>query len=176
MSHPTDPERPPTGAWAPTPPGATPPSPPPGWVPAPGQQGGPGWGPPDPWSGTPAAGYPVPPGPDAAWGPPPGMGPPGSPPPSPAAADQEPRRGPLLVALVIIAVLSGAAMFASGFTLDLQHALAPGTPSNERALFDPFWEAYRKITTEYVGQVESKGLVEGAIKGMFGAVDDPYSS
>lgn len=96
---------------------------------------------------------------------------------SPAAApDQEPRRGPLLVALVIIAVLSGAAMFASGFTLGLQQALAPGTPSDERELFDPFWEAYRKITTEYVGQVEPKELVEGAIKGMFGAVDDPYSS
>jgi carboxyl-terminal processing protease len=107
--------------------------------------------------------------------------PPGAVPPmqpgSPAAApDQEPRRGPLLVALVIIAVLSGAAMFASGFTLGLQQALAPGTPSDERELFDPFWEAYRKITTEYVGQVEPKELVEGAIKGMFGAVDDPYSS
>jgi carboxyl-terminal processing protease len=80
------------------------------------------------------------------------------------------------VALVIIAVLSGAAMFASGFTLGLQQALAPGTPADERELFDPFWEAYRKITTEYVGQVEPKALVEGAIKGMFGAVDDPYSS
>ena len=80
------------------------------------------------------------------------------------------------MALVVIAILSGAAMFASGFTLGLQQALAPGTPSNERELFDPFWEAYRKITTEYVGQVEPKQLVEGAIKGMFGAVDDPYSS
>jgi len=79
------------------------------------------------------------------------------------------------VALVIIAILSGSALFASGFTLGLQQALAPGTPTNERDLFDPFWEAYRKITTEYVGQVAPKELVEGAIGGMFDAVDDPYS-
>jgi carboxyl-terminal processing protease len=75
-----------------------------------------------------------------------------------------------------VAVLSGSALFASGFTLGLQQALAPGTASNERDLFEPFWEAYRKITTEYVGEVEPKTLVEGAIGGMFDAVDDPYSS
>ncbi|MFN8623479.1 MAG: S41 family peptidase [Chloroflexota bacterium] len=101
--------------------------------------------------------------------------PPSQPVPAPAA---EPERGrsPIVLALIVIAVLAGAALFASGFTLGLQQALAPGTPANERDLFDPFWEAYRKITTEYVGKVQPKALVEGAIKGMFGAVDDPYSS
>lgn len=174
MTQPFDPDRPPAGAWGPPPTvGPTPPPPPPGWDPAPQPQGGPGWGPDDPWAGVPAGGGQVPRGPDVAWGPPPGSVPPL---PPAAASDLEPRRGPLLVALVIIAVLSGAAMFASGFTLGLQQALAPGTPADERELFDPFWEAYRKITTEYVGQVEPKALVEGAIKGMFSAVDDPYSS
>jgi carboxyl-terminal processing protease len=77
---------------------------------------------------------------------------------------------------VVVAILSGSALFASGFTLGLQQALAPGTASSERDLFEPFWEAYRKITTEYVGEVQPKDLVEGAIGGMFDAVDDPYSS
>lgn len=121
--------------------------------------------------------------PPGTWAPPPGSG--GEPPswwsqpatpPVPPAAPAPAGRSPILVALVLIAILSGSALFASGFTLGLQQALAPGTPSGERDLFDPFWEAYRKITTEYVGLVEPKDLVEGAIGGMFEAVDDPYSS
>ncbi len=143
-----------------------------------GQEPG-AWGRPDPWAGA----HPGPPSP-GAWQAPPDQwqAPPDQwqGPPRPASDDpagsRPPNRGPVLVALVIIAIVSGAAMFASGFTLGLQQALGPGTPANERELFDPFWEAYRKITTEYVGEVEPKALVEGAIKGMFGAVDDPYSS
>ncbi len=87
-----------------------------------------------------------------------------------------PSRTPLIAALVLVAVLAGSALFASGFTLGLQQSLAPGTSAGEQELFDPFWEAYRKITTEYVGSYDPKQLVEGAIKGMFGALGDPYSS
>ena len=152
MTQPTDPGpgRPPAGPWTPTPPAPQ------------------GWGPADPWSAAPGR----PPGepPHDWWGPPPS----GS--AALAVAPPEPKRSALLVALVIIAIVSGSALFASGFTLGLQQALAPGTPTNERDLFDPFWEAYRKITTEYVGRVVPKELVEGAIGGMFDAVDDPYSS
>ena len=75
-----------------------------------------------------------------------------------------------------MAVLAGSALFASGFTLGLQQSLAPGTSADEQQLFDPFWEAYRKIRAEYVGRYDPKTIVEGAIKGMFGALDDPYSS
>jgi carboxyl-terminal processing protease len=100
----------------------------------------------------------------------------GGPASGPPVQEAERGRAPIVVALVIVAILSGSALFASGFTLGIQQALAPGTPRDERALFDAFWEAYRKITTEYVGEVEPKDLVEGAIGGMFRAVDDPYSS
>ena len=124
----------------------------------------PGWGSTDPTAGRPGPG---PAGPDW-WNPPP--------PTTPNRGPEEPRRGPVMAARVLVAILAGSALFASGFTLGLQQALAPGTPSGERDLFDPFWEAYRKISTEYVGQVEPKDLVEGAIGGMFEAVDDPYSS
>jgi carboxyl-terminal processing protease len=80
------------------------------------------------------------------------------------------------VALFLVAVLAGSALFAAGFTLGLQQSLTPGTGESEQELFAPFWEAYRKVTAEYVGAYEPKDLVEGAIQGMFGALDDPYSS
>jgi carboxyl-terminal processing protease len=76
----------------------------------------------------------------------------------------------------VVAILSGAALFASGFTLGLQQSLSPGTPADEQALFDPFWEAYQAIRAEYVGEYQPEELVQGAISGMFRALDDPYSS
>lgn len=87
-----------------------------------------------------------------------------------------PGRGSLIAALFLVAVLAGSALFAAGFTLGLQQSLAPGSGGDERALFEPFWETYRTISTEYVGQYDPRELVEGAIQGMFGALDDPYSS
>jgi carboxyl-terminal processing protease len=87
-----------------------------------------------------------------------------------------PSRTSIVVALFLVAVLAGSALFAAGFTLGLQQSLTPGTGESEQELFAPFWEAYRKVTTEYVGAFEPKDLVEGAIQGMFGALDDPYSS
>src|SRR5262245_8365643 len=85
-------------------------------------------------------------------------------------------RAPLWTALFIVAVLSGSALFVSGFTLGLQQSLAPGTPASDRELFEPFWEAWHKVNTEYVGNIDPHTLVEGAIGGMFDALDDPYSS
>jgi carboxyl-terminal processing protease len=97
----------------------------------------------------------------------------------PAAVPDAPSGAPrttLIVALFLIAVLAGSALFAAGFTLGLQQSLTPGTGEAEQDLFSPFWEAYRKITTEYVGRYQPKDIVEGAIKGMFGALGDPYST
>jgi carboxyl-terminal processing protease len=96
--------------------------------------------------------------------------------PPPESAGDRHSRTPIWVALFIVAVLSGSALFASGFTLGLQQSLSPGTPTADRELFEPFWEAWHKISTEYVGETEPKTLVEGAISGMFDALDDPYSS
>ncbi|MET0771952.1 MAG: S41 family peptidase [Candidatus Limnocylindrales bacterium] len=85
-------------------------------------------------------------------------------------------RTSIVVALFLVAVLAGSALFAAGFTLGLQQSLTPGTAESEQELFAPFWEAYRKVTAEYVGSFEPRDLVEGAIQGMFGALGDPYSS
>lgn len=101
--------------------------------------------------------------------------------PSPAAVGARPARpersrAPLYVALFVVAVISGGALFVSGFTLGAQQSLTPGTSAQDQGLFEPFWEAWNKVTAEYVGEYESQVLVEGAIQGVFEALGDPYSS
>ncbi len=85
-------------------------------------------------------------------------------------------RAPLYVALFIVAAMSGGALFMSGFTLGAQQSFTPGTSAQDQGLFEPFWEAWNKVTAEYVGEYESQVLVEGAIQGVFQALGDPYSS
>jgi len=88
-----------------------------------------------------------------------------------------PRRGvgPLQLALAVVALLAGAALFLSGFTLGARTATTPGTPAADQALFAPFWDTWDSINRSYVGQVDQKKLVEGAIDGMIKALGDPYS-
>ncbi len=107
---------------------------------------------------------------------------PGGPVAEPALALHQPPTvvrpsGPFLaLAVVVVAILAGAALFLSGFSLGRQLATTPGTPPEEE-LFAPFWEAYRAVTEQYAGgEVDRKKLVEGAIKGLFEALGDPYSS
>ena len=97
--------------------------------------------------------------------------------PAPAAGPAAGRRSSVLVtALAIVAVLGGSALFVSGWTLGRQSALTPGTPSGEAEAFQPFWDTYRAVTERYAGgEVDRKTLIEGAIKGMIGSLDDPYS-
>ena len=95
-----------------------------------------------------------------------------------AAVAPSPRRrsGTLLVAIAMVAVLAGSALFVSGWSLGRQAALTPGTPADAVDAFQPFWDTYRAVTDRYAGgDVDRKALVEGAIKGMIGALDDPYS-
>lgn len=81
------------------------------------------------------------------------------------------------IALAIVAVLAGTALFLSGYSLGRQTATTPGTATTEEQLFQPFWDTYRAITERYAGgEVDRKALVEGAIQGMVEALGDPYSS
>ena len=84
--------------------------------------------------------------------------------------------GPLELAFAVVALLAGAALFLSGFTLGARTATTPGTPAGDQALFGPFWDTWDSINRSYVGQVDQKKLVEGAIDGMIKALGDPYSS
>jgi carboxyl-terminal processing protease len=84
--------------------------------------------------------------------------------------------GVLIGALGIVAVLAGSTLFVAGFSLGRQSALTPGTPSGDAEAFQPFWDTYSAITDRYAGgDVDQRSLVEGAIKGMIGALGDPFS-
>ena len=106
--------------------------------------------------------------------------PPGGPPDSTAPGSPTPRArraiGPLQLAIGTVALLAGAALFLSGFSLGARTATTPGTPAEEAGLFAPFWDVYDSITRSYVGDVDRQKLVQGAIDGMIGALGDPYSS
>ncbi|HYN47463.1 MAG TPA: hypothetical protein VER83_01275, partial [Candidatus Nanopelagicales bacterium] len=73
-----------------------------------------------------------------------------APPPVPVPAR---RRGvaPLQLALATVALLAGAALFLSGFSLGARTATTPGTPAADAELFAPFWDTYESITKSYVG-------------------------
>ena len=89
-------------------------------------------------------------------------------PPAPAREPASPRRGsrgPLYVALFVVAVISAGALFFSGYTLGTQRSLTPGTAADQEQLFAPFWEAYNKIAASYVGPFSPKALVEGFHQG-----------
>lgn len=86
------------------------------------------------------------------------------------------RTGVAIVAGFIVVVLAGSVLFFSGWSLGRQTALTPGTPVDEAGAFQPFWDTYRAVTERYAGgEVDRKALIEGAIKGMIDALDDPYS-
>lgn len=85
-------------------------------------------------------------------------------------------RGAGIAAGAIIAVIAGATLFISGWTLGRQAATQPGTPIGQAEDFQPFWDAYHAVTERYAGgEVDRKTVIEGAIKGMIAALDDPFS-
>ena len=98
---------------------------------------------------------------------------------APVAVPGPPRpRVPVVtIAMALVAVLAGGALFMSGYSLGRQEVLQPGTPAGAEDEFQPFWDAYRTIVERYAGgEVDHKSLIEGAIRGMIQSLDDPYSS
>ena len=88
------------------------------------------------------------------------------------------RRLPVVpIAIALVAVLAGGALFMSGYTLGERRDAQPGTPASDEEAFQPFWDAYRQIVNRYAGgEVDRDALIQGAIQGMFEAIGDPYSS
>jgi carboxyl-terminal processing protease len=93
-------------------------------------------------------------------------------------AGEPPRRGPVVaIAIALVAVLAGGALFMAGFSLGRRDFSQPGTPATDDKAFEPFWNTYHTIVDRYAGgPVDKTALIEGAIKGMIAALDDPYSS
>ena len=90
----------------------------------------------------------------------------------------ERRRGwPLAVAMVLVAVMAGGALFLSGYTVGRDQGRTPGSSVTEQQAWKPFWDIYDAIQKRYpLGPVDRTTLVEGAIRGMVQSVGDPYSS
>ena len=81
------------------------------------------------------------------------------------------------IALALVAVLGGGALFLSGYTLGQRQAGQPGTAASDEVAFKPFWTTYRYILDRFpLGNVDRQTLVDGAIKGMVDSLGDPYSS
>jgi carboxyl-terminal processing protease len=96
--------------------------------------------------------------------------------PSPTPATAR-RRIPFLpISIVLVAIMTGSALFMSGYTMGRQTAAEPGTPASDDAAFQPFWDTYHTINDRYAGGPIDQGtLVQGAIRGMIDALGDPYS-
>jgi len=90
----------------------------------------------------------------------------------------EPRRIPFLaISIALVAILAGSALFLSGYSLGRRAATEPGTPTSEEEAFQPFWDTYHAISDRYAGgDVDRTLVVQGAIRGMIGALGDPYSA
>jgi carboxyl-terminal processing protease len=71
-------------------------------------------------------------------------------------------------------------IFITGFALGNQFALSAAQsstqpPAGTEELFEPFWQVYNLIQTQYVDPVDSQQLVDGAISGMVDALGDEFS-
>ena len=101
-------------------------------------------------------------------------------PTTPVAVPRSPSsaRGPILaLAMVIVAVLGGGALFASGYLVGQRSVEQPGTPASAEAAFQPFWDSYDTILKRFaLGGETQQTLIDGAIKGMVDSLGDPYSA
>ena len=89
------------------------------------------------------------------------------------------RRGwPVAVAMVLVTVMGGGALFMSGYTVGRDQGGASGGGAvSERDAWKPFWNVYDAVTKRYpLDPVDRNTLIEGAIRGLVEAVGDPYSS
>ncbi len=96
-----------------------------------------------------------------------------------AAVAAGPRRriSTLSIAIAIVAVLTGGALFMSGYTMGIRATEQPGTAVSDEQAFEPFWDTYHTVTDRYAGgDVDRDALIQGAIKGMIDALGDPYSA
>ncbi|MFV2063461.1 MAG: S41 family peptidase [Chloroflexota bacterium] len=95
--------------------------------------------------------------------------------PGASGPNPEPPRRSVSVGLVavLLLTLSAAVIFAAGLSLGGQTG---GRDAGERAALEAFVETYRRISDDFVGEADPEALLEGAIRGMFDTLDDPYSA
>lgn len=71
-------------------------------------------------------------------------------------------------------------IFLTGFALGNQFAVSAAQgntrpPAGSEQLFEPFWQVYNLIHSQYIDPIEGEKLVDGAINGMIAVLDDEFS-
>ena len=81
------------------------------------------------------------------------------------------------LSLLLVAILSGSALFVGGFSLGTHVAGTPGTTADQETRFAPFWDVYSLITSKFAGSPAPSPdkLAQAAIDGMMKSLNDPYS-
>lgn len=74
-----------------------------------------------------------------------------------------------LIFLVILLVFLGSSQV-------LAQVIRPTNTSDEDRFIETFRQVFRFIQSNYVDEVEAQVLIDGAMKGMFESLDDPYSA
>src|SRR5262245_27595614 len=98
---------------------------------------------------------------------------------SPSMPGAAARRGPgiLAIAVAVVAVLAGSALFMSGVLVGQRLDAQPGTPTSKADQFQPLWDTYQATPDRYAGgDIDQQPLIRGAIRGMVEALDDPFSA
>ncbi|WP_207695044.1 carboxyl-terminal processing protease [Enterococcus sp. DIV0212c] len=78
-----------------------------------------------------------------------------------------------IISIVCVAFLAGGSCYIYFNQLYKNHLANSPTQNSDLKKVD---NLYNEIVTNYVGKVDEKKLVDGALKGMTEALDDPYSS
>src|SRR3954454_7219091 len=83
----------------------------------------------------------------------------------------------LSIAIAMVSILAGSALFFSGYSLGRAASADPGTPGADATAFQPFWDTYHTIRDRYAGaEVDRATVISGAIRGMIQSLNDPYSA
>lgn len=81
-----------------------------------------------------------------------------------------------LIAIGGLIGLVFAGGFALGLNMSVTHAQSDTSmPSEAETVFQPFWQVYNLIRSDYVEDVAPDKLMEGALNGMIEALDDQFS-
>src|SRR4029079_17743968 len=82
----------------------------------------------------------------------------------------------LSIAIAMVSILAGSALFFSGYSLGRAASADPGTPGADATAFQPFWDTYHTIRDRYAGaEVDQATIISGAIRGMIQSLNDPIS-
>ncbi len=82
------------------------------------------------------------------------------------------------VLIFFLILIIGVGAFFSGSiygSLNSKEVIGNGTPAIKDSSFDKLYEVRDVINSQYYQDIDQEALVEGAIKGMVDAVDDPYT-